>query len=42
MAHGVKNLKIINAQQANTVNIYRNIKFKLLRNNASIWFNKEC
>jgi hypothetical protein len=42
MAHGVKNIKTINVQQENTVNIYRNIKFKLLRNNASIWFNKQC
>jgi len=34
--------KIINAQQARLNNIYKNTKLKLLKTNASIWFNKIC
>jgi hypothetical protein len=36
------NIKFINAQQARMVYGYRNIKEKLLKTNASIWFNKIC
>jgi hypothetical protein len=40
--HGEYNVKFINAQQAKSVYHYRNIKEKLLKTNASIWFNKIC
>jgi hypothetical protein len=36
------NFKIINAQESKTVINCRNIKFKLLRNNASILVNIQC
>ena len=39
--HGEK-LKICNAQQAKIWNIYKNTKLKLLKTNATIWFNKIC
>jgi len=32
----------ISAQQAKCCNIYKNIKLKLLKTNATIWFNKIC
>ena len=40
--HGVNSVKFISAQQARKVYQYQNIKKKLLRTNASIWFNKIC
>jgi hypothetical protein len=40
--HGENNIKYINAQQAGLTDIYHNIKQKLQRANASIWFNKVC
>jgi hypothetical protein len=38
----MQNLKIPNAQQAKSVHGYENIKTKILRGNAAIWFNKIC
>jgi hypothetical protein len=32
-------MKIINAQQAKVSNSYKNTKLKLLKTNATIWFN---
>jgi hypothetical protein len=40
--HGDDNIKFINAQQARLVYRYRNTKEKLLKINASMWFNKVC
>jgi hypothetical protein len=40
--HGVDNIKYMNAQQAELTHKYHNIKQKLQRANASIWFNKVC
>ena len=37
--HG-ETVKFTNAQQAKPYNIYKNTKFKLLKTNAAIWFNK--
>jgi hypothetical protein len=39
--HGT-NVKIIQAQQANIRNIYKNTKSKLLKESAAIFFNKVC
>jgi len=39
--HG-ETLKFLNAQQAKPYNIYKNTKLKLLKTNATIWFNKIC
>ena len=36
------NIKIINAQQARLLNNFKNIRMKLLKCNASLWFNKQC
>jgi hypothetical protein len=40
--HGENNIKFVNTQQARLVYGYRNTKEKLLKTNASIWFNKVC
>jgi hypothetical protein len=40
--HGELRLKFVNAKQAKLVHQYRNIKMKLLKSNAAIWFNKVC
>jgi hypothetical protein len=40
--HGADNIKLVNAQQAKLVYNYTNIKQKLHKTNASIWFNKIC
>jgi hypothetical protein len=40
--HDEIRIKFINAKQAKCIRNYRNIKKKLLRSNASIWFNKVC
>jgi hypothetical protein len=39
--HGAK-VKIVNAKQARLHNSFKNIKCKLLRTDAAIWFNKMC
>ena len=38
--HGTYNIKFFNAQQAKLVYNYKDIKEKLHKKNASIWFNK--
>jgi hypothetical protein len=40
--HGMYNIKIINAQQAKIINNFKNLKEKVLRDNAAMWFNKTC
>jgi len=40
--HGTTIKKNINAQQAKLCSIYKNIRLKLLKTNAAIWFNKMC
>ena len=40
--HGSMNVKFINAKQATEVHAYKNIKRKLYKTNAAIWFNKTC
>jgi len=40
MMHGTMNVKFINAKQAKEVYQYRNIKRKLYKTNAAIWYNK--
>ena len=37
--HGQKNIKLCDAKQAYH---YKNIKLKLYKNNAAIWFHKTC
>ena len=39
MMHSQKNIKLCDAKQ---VYHYKNIKLKLYKNNAAIWFNKTC
>jgi len=39
--HGAT-IKIVSAQQAKLNNNYKNTKLKLLKTNASVWFNKMC
>jgi len=34
--HGVESFKIIDAQQANLINKYKNTTYKLLKSNAAI------
>ena len=40
MRHGQKNIKLCNVEQAKRVYQYKNIKIKLHKNNAAIWYNK--
>jgi len=40
--HGSMNIKFINAKQATEIHAYKNIKRKLYKTNAAIWFNKTC
>jgi hypothetical protein len=40
--HGEGNIKFISAQQAKSAYSFRNIKEKLQKTIASIWFNKIC
>jgi hypothetical protein len=40
--HGTTNLKFINAEQARDIHMYKNIKQKLHKTIAAIWFNKTC
>jgi len=42
MMHGTMNVKFINAKQAIEVYQYSNIKRKLYKTNAAIWYNKTC
>jgi len=38
----MNNIKIVNAQQAKDIHHYKNIKGKVYKINASIWFNTVC
>ena len=38
--HGQQNIKICNAKQAKHLYRYKNIKTKLYKCNAAIWYNK--
>jgi hypothetical protein len=38
--HGPENVKFVNAQQAKQIHQYNNIKEKLYKTNAAIWYNK--
>ena len=40
MMHGPYNVKFINGQQAKQTYKYKNIKEKLYKCNAAIWYNK--
>jgi hypothetical protein len=40
--HGMDNFKITDAQEANIINNFKNVKEKLLKTKAAIWFNKTC
>jgi hypothetical protein len=38
--HGIESFTIIDVQQAKSINNYKNKKYKLLKINAAIWYNK--
>jgi len=40
--HGHTNIKFIKAKQAKGIHLYKNIKRKLYRTNAAVWYNKTC
>jgi hypothetical protein len=40
--HGQQNIKFCIAKQAKQTYKYKNIKIKLYKNNAAIWYNKIC
>ena len=40
--HGQRNIKFCVAKQAKQIYKYKNIKAKLYKNNAAIWYNKRC
>ena len=40
--HGSTKLKFSDAKQAREIYNYKNIKIKLYRTNAAIWYNKIC
>jgi hypothetical protein len=40
--HGDYRIKYVDAKQEKLIRNYRNIKEKLKKTNASIWFNKVC
>jgi hypothetical protein len=42
MMHGNTKLKFSDAKQAREIYNYMNIKRKLYRTNAAIWYNKIC
>ena len=42
MIHGPSNVQFITAQQAEIIHIYENIKLKLYKCTAAIWYNKTC
>jgi len=42
MMHGPMNIKFVNAKWATEVRQYGNIKRKLYKTNAAIWYNKTC
>jgi len=40
--HGPVNIKFVSAKHANDTYQYRNIKGKLYKANAAVWYNKIC
>jgi hypothetical protein len=40
--YGTNNIKFINDRQAKEIHQYQNIKNKLHKTNAAIWYNKMC
>jgi len=40
--HGSMNIKYIDTKQAKEIYQFENIKRKLYRTNAAIWYNKTC
>jgi hypothetical protein len=42
MMHGQPNIKFGTAQQAEQIHRYKNIKTKVYKTNAAIWYNKTC
>jgi len=40
--HGQQNVKFCSAKQATQIHKYKNIKAKLYKNNAAIWYNNTC
>jgi hypothetical protein len=40
--HGSMDVKFIDAKQAKELHQFKNIKRKLYRTNAAIWYNKTC
>ena len=38
----MKRIKFVEAKQARDIHQYKNIKQKLLKTNAAVWFNKIC
>ena len=42
MMHGQQNVKFCDAKEATQTYKYKNIKTKLYKNNAAIWYNKTC
>jgi hypothetical protein len=40
--HGMNNIKFINPKQAKEIHQYKNLKVKLHKANAAIWYNKMC
>jgi len=42
MLHGTMTLKFIDAKEAKDIYHYKNIKRKLYRTIAAIWYNKTC
>jgi len=42
MMHGQQNVKFFSAKQATQIYKFKNIKTKLYKNNAAIWYNNTC
>jgi hypothetical protein len=42
MIHGPYSIKLITAQQAMMIHTYENVKMKLYKCIAAIWYNKTC
>ena len=42
MMHGITNTKICLAEQAKKMYQFKNIKARLYKTNAAIWYNKTC
>jgi hypothetical protein len=40
--HGHTKIKFLNAKQAKGIYLYKNIKRKLHKTNAAVWYNKTC